>query len=310
MSGYLALLAGLICAAVGGELFVRGAASLAGWARIAPRVIGATLAAFATSGPELAVAISAASAGIPGIALGDALGANVFNIGLILGLALTAFGGIRGTRRATRRDVAVALVAPLVTGVLLFDGRLSRVDGLLLLAMFFAWLVAMVGEARRGREPAVREAETRQGAIASAQCAAGLACLALAGHWIVIGASDIARAIGLGELVIGATIVATGTTVPELATTLVARLRGQDEIGLGTVLGSNLFNGLFIVAVAAIIHPIAAEPGDVVWVLGFGLLVVACAVPDRAGALPRSRGPLLLVLHALYLAIMIGAGRG
>ena len=143
MNDYLALTAGVICAGIGGELFVRGAVGLAHWARVSPGIIGATVVAFATSSPELAVAVSSALAGEPQISLGDALGSNVVNVALILGIALT-ISAIRTLRESVKRDLPVALLVPVITGVLFLDGVLSRIDGWILMGTFIAWLAAVI----------------------------------------------------------------------------------------------------------------------------------------------------------------------
>lgn len=307
MNDWLLLALGIACAGAGGEFFVRGAVGLARWARIAPGIIGATVAAFATSSPELAVAVSAALAGDPKIALGNALGANVVNVALILALVI-AFTGLRVHRDALRRDFPVALAVPVATAVLLADGELSRPDGVLMLALFAAWLAVTAVEARRQRSAAQAVLGEARHGMALLSGAGGLALLAAAGALIVAGARGIATELGLDEFVIGATIVALGTTVPELATALVSRLRGHDEVGLGTILGSNIFNGLFIVAVAAVVRPIAADPGEVAVALGFGLVALACTWPGRSGHIGRGRGALLLGLYAAYVGTIIGLG--
>lgn len=297
---YAALVSGVVCAGIGGELFVRGAVGLAHWARVSPGIIAATVAAFATSSPELAVSVSSAMAGRPQIALGDALGSNVVNIALILALALLV-SGIRSPRDTVKRDFPVALIVPVITGVLFLDGVLSRIDGLLLLGMFLSWLVAAIIEARKQRSAAGRVLGEHRGWLALALCIVGLAFLGAAGHLIVTGAKGIAISFGVDEFVIGATIVAVGTSVPELATTVIAKLRGHDEVALGTILGSNIFNGLFIVAVAAVIFPITVDWREVAVALVFGLLAVVFTYPTRRGFLERRRGVLLLILYGVYL---------
>ena len=304
MDNALLLLSGVIAAGVGGDLFVRGAVGLAHWARIPAGIIGATVAAFATSSPECAVAISAALAGTPGISLGDALGSNVVNIALILGLVLL-FADLHVPRGVLSRDFPVALLAPCLLAVLALDGVLSRLDGVMLLVVFATWLMATVLEARRQRS-AVEQVvvEQRRGRTVLA-CLAGLALLIVAGRLIVLGATGLAQVFGLGEFVIGATVVAIGTSIPELATAVIARLRGHDEIGLGTVLGSNIFNGFWIVAVTAIITPIAVPWHEVGVSLGFGVITVAFLFPVRDGMLPRKCGALLLALYIVYVATML-----
>jgi cation:H+ antiporter len=301
---YAALIFGIVCAGIGGELFVRGAVGLARWSRISPGIIGATVAAFATSSPELSVSISSALAGKPQIALGDALGSNVVNVALILGAAL-AISGIQSPRAALKRDFPVALLVPVVTGVLFLDGELSRVDGVLMLCAFSGWLVATIIEARKQRSAAEEVMGAQRLTSAVVYCLVGLLFLAGAGSFIVSGARGIAGYFGVGEFVIGATVVAVGTSVPELATAIVAKLRGHDEVGLGTILGSNIFNGLFIVALAATIHPIVIGWREVFIALVFGIVALGCSYPAGNGFIERRRGFLLLVLYAAYLTTVL-----
>ncbi|NMG27714.1 calcium/sodium antiporter [Aromatoleum evansii] len=300
MNDYLGLLAGVVAAGIGGELFVRGTVGLAHWARISPGIIGATVAAFATSSPELSVSVNSALDGTPQIALGDALGSNVVNVALILALALV-IAGIQSPRDSLRRDFPVALLVPVITGVLFLDGVLSRVDGLLLLALFLAWLSAAVIEARRQRSAAEAVMGAPRAGAAIASAVVGLGFLVLSGNIIVISAKGIATTYGIDEFIIGATLVAIGTSTPELATTVIAKLRGHDEVSLGTILGSNIFNGLLIVAVAAIIHPIETDWREVAVALVCGLIALAVTWPPRDGFISRRRGVILLALYAVYI---------
>jgi cation:H+ antiporter len=301
---YTALILGIVCAGIGGELFVRGAVGLARWSRISPGIIGATVAAFATSSPELSVSISSALAGRPQIALGDALGSNVVNVALILGAAL-AISGIQSPRAGVKRDFPVALLVPVITGVLFLDGELSRVDGVLMLCAFSAWLIATIIEARKQRSAAEEVLGAPRIWAAVAYCVVGLLFLTGAGRFIVSGARGIALHFGVGEFVIGATVVAVGTSVPELATAIIAKLRGHDEVGLGTILGSNIFNGLFIVALAATIHPIVVGWRAVFIALVFGIVALGCCYPPSNGFIERRRGVVLLVLYAAYLTTVL-----
>jgi cation:H+ antiporter len=304
MDNYLLLLLGVIAAGCGGELFVRGAVGIAHWARIPAGIIGATVAAFATSSPECAVAVSAALAGTPGISLGDALGSNIVNVALILGLVLL-IADLHAPRDSLKRDFPVAMLAPCLLAVLAFDGVLSRLDGFMLLGVFVTWLIATILEARRQRSAAEHVLGEYHAGRAMWACLAGLALLIVAGRLIVTGAIGVAHAFGLGEFVIGATVVAVGTSMPELATAVIAKLRGHDELGLGTVLGSNIFNGLWIVAVAAIITPITVSWQTVGIGLGFGVITVAFLFPGRDGLLTRKRGALLLALYMVYVATIL-----
>lgn len=304
---YVALILGVVCAGIGGELFVRGAVGLASWTRISAGIIGATVAAFATSSPELSVSINSALVGKPQIALGDALGSNVVNVALILGTALS-ISGIQTPRAGLRRDFPVALVVPVITGVLCLDGELSRLDGVLMLGAFFAWLTSTIIEARKQRSAAEVVLGAHRLWSAIGYCVFGLLFLVGAGRLIVDGARGIALQFGVGEFLIGATVVAVGTSVPELATAVISKLKGHDEVGLGTILGSNIFNGLFIVAVAACIHPIAIAGRQVFGALVFGVVAMACSYPNSGGFIERRRGVLLLTLYVTYLATVLQSG--
>jgi len=304
---YVLLVAGVVCAAVGGELFVRGVVGVARWARVSAGIVGATFAAFATSSPELSVSVTSALAGTPQIALGDALGSNVVNLALILGLALLV-SPIHAPRSSLRRDFPVALLVPLLLGGLAYDGMLSRADGIVLFALFVTWLVIVVLEVRRQRSAAGQMlGEVRHG-MALLSCLGGLVFLVASGKLIVMGAKGIALTYGIDEFVIGATLVAVGTSAPELATAIIAKLRGHDEVGLGTLLGSNIFNGLFIVAVAAMIHPVLIDWAEVMSGLVLGLLATVVIYPGKSGCLGRKRGWSLLALYAAYLGLILQAG--
>jgi cation:H+ antiporter len=304
MNPYFALLTGVVCAGLGGELFVRGSVGLALWARVSAGIIGATVAAFATSSPELSVAIGSALSHKPEISLGDAVGSNVVNVALILGIAL-CISGIQSPQLSIRRDFPVALLVPAVLAALSLDGMLSRMDGLLLLALFTVWLIATVIAARRERSASAKVLGEARIGPAVLQASVGLAFLGGSGHFIVSGARGIALAFGVPEFIVGATLVAVGTSMPELATTIVSKIRRHDEIGLGTILGSNIFNGLFIVGVAAAICPIRVAERGVAVALGFGLVTTAVIWPQRSGLIVRSRGAILLALYLVYVIALI-----
>lgn len=302
---FLFLGSGALAAGIGGELFVRGSVGLGHWARLSPGIIGATVAAFATSSPELSVAATAALEGKPQISLGDALGSNVVNVALILALTVVV-SGLRLPQENTRRDLPVALAGPLLTGLLLLDGTLSRFDGWVLLGVFFLWMVRVVLEVRRQRSAAEEILGERRGWLALLYFGAGLLLLLVAGRLVVAGARGIALSFGIDAFLIGATLVAIGTSMPELATSVVAKLRGHDEVGLGTILGSNIFNSLWVVGVAATITPIRVPGQEVELVLGFGIgALLLLIVPNGSGFLPRWRGWLLLTLYGGYLTAIV-----
>ena len=299
--GWLAV--GLVLAAGGGELFVGGTLNLARALRVPAAIVGATVAAFATSGPELSVAIQAGLAGAPEVSLGDALGSNVVNIALILGVALL-LGPMRIGGAGVGRDLLAALVVPPLTLALGWDGELGRLDALVLLAVFCGWIVLSVREALQART-AETAAPTASLWPTAARLALGLGLLLGAGKAIVLGAEGIGHALGWSQFVIGGVLVAIGTSMPELATTVISRLKGHDDVGLGTVLGSNVFNGAFVVAVAALLHPIRVDLADVGTTLAVGIMATVAVLPLRVLGFGPLRGLGLLALYAGYLLVLL-----
>lgn len=305
-SDVLTLLAAIPLAALGGTGFLKGMLGVAALLRLPNGLVATTLAAFATSSPEMAVSSMAALSGKPGIGLGDALGSNVVNVGLILGVSLL-FRPLKCRFGESRRDFVLALAVPVLTLILALDGMLARLDGILLLALFAIWTTLVARQAVAHRRDAPVHSEQEIGAArAWLLLLAGLIALIFAGRLFVSGASGIATAMGLHPYMIGATVVAIGTSLPELVTVLLSRLRGHDDVGLGTLLGSNLFNGLAVVGVAATIHPIGAPLSEVGVAVVFGVLTVLLVV-SRSGTIPRIRGLVLIAAYCAFLFMTAAA---
>ncbi|MBK9019850.1 MAG: calcium/sodium antiporter [Sulfuritalea sp.] len=301
MTDLALILGAILLAAAGGEAFLRSILGAALHLRVPKVVAATTLAAFATSSPELTVSSVAAFAGQPEIGLGDALGSNVVNIALIFGLALL-YGAVQTTRQDFGRDFYLALAVPVLTFVLILDGRIDRPEALLLLAAFLAWLAWTVRGALRNRSDAVIvEAGELSAGTSLLLGVIGLGALIAAGRLFVGGATGLAAALGVDTYVIGVVLVAIGTSLPELVTVILSRLRGHDDIGVGTLIGSNLFNGLAIVGVAGTIHPIAAPLGEVALTLAAGAFALLLLLPDRSGQIVRTRGVLLSGLYAAFV---------
>lgn len=241
---------------------MRGAARLAAAAGISPLVIGLTIVAFGTSSPELVVSVRAALARAPDIALGNVVGSNIFNVLVILGLSALA-APLVVAQRLVRLDVPLMIaVSALLLGLAL-DGRIGRGDAAVLCAGIAAYTAFVIRYSVR-EGAAVRDEYAREfGAGAAPRAvglqllvvAAGLGMLVLGADWLVRGAAELARRLGVSELVIGLTIVAAGTSLPELATSVVASVRGERDIAVGNVVGSNLFNVLAIVGVSGLVAP-------------------------------------------------------
>jgi cation:H+ antiporter len=295
---------GLLFAGCGGELFVRGLVGLAAWLRMPAGVIGATVAAFATSSPELTVAVSAAGEGRPEIALGDALGSNIVNIGLVVGVVLAL--GATSAADVSRRDALTGLAMALLLLVLVLDEEVSRRDGAVLLIAFSAWLAVTVERALRGRSDIVATVAERRHGRALVAAALGLISLVLAGRLIVAGAKSISEDLGLSTFVVGVVLVSLGTSAPELATAVIARVRGHAEVGLGAAFGSNIFNTSFIIGIAALIAPIGVVRRDVSISVLFGAALVAVVLVGSSGRrLPRWRGFVLLAAYAASILVLL-----
>lgn len=297
------LLSGMVLAALGGEVFIRGAVGLAARLRVPPGIIGATIAAFATSAPEMAVGINAALAGASQVAAGDALGSNVVNLGLVLG-AVVLIAPLRLEARAVLRDLPLTAGAPLLLGLLAADGRVSRVDAGALIVVFAVWLTTTVLQAFRERDGASPLRGEPGIGQAMLLVTAGAALLAIAGRLVVLGALAVGQRLGLDAFFVGATLVALGTSMPELATALLARLRGHADLGAGTVMGSNIFNTLWIVGVAALIQPFDVRAAELSVAVAAGAVGALLLFPAGSWVIGRLRGALLLGGYALYVGVL------
>lgn len=299
------LTVGVALALAGGELFVRGAVDGARLLRVPPGIIGVTIAAFATSSPETSVAINAAISGVGAIAIGDDLGSNVVNVALILALALL-LAHMPVTFKEIRRDLVFAFLTPVLIGLVVMDGHFSRLEGLGLWAAFAFWLGLVIREAMEHRNRISEEtiAKVEHPVRSLLLGVLGLGLLLVAGRLIVNGAEGLALALGLSKFVVGAVVVAIATSSPEMATTLIARLRGHDDLSLGNILGSNIYNGLFIAPLAAVIRPLDIGLHDLGLTLAVGAATIVLVVPT-AGSIGRLRGVLLLLAYALYVFLTL-----
>jgi len=297
------LLLGFILACIGGEFFVRGSVGIAHWARISPGIIGATVAAFGTSSPELSVAINSGLTNQSDIALGDALGSNLLNVALILGITL-CISGIQSNRESIKRDFPSALLIPIITAFFAYDGVLSRIEAVLILLYFVIWLTLTVIEAKKQRDLTDKIIGEHNIIKVLMITLSGLAILFVSGKFIVTGAGAIAISLGIDKFIVGAIIVAIGTSTPELATTVIAKLKGHDEVGLGTIIGSNIFNGGFIVSVSALISPIVFNWNEVLITLIFGVVTILITYPYKDGFISRKKGFLLLAIYVFYIFLL------
>jgi len=309
----LLILAGLGVLTAGAEGLVRGGAALALRLGITPLAVGLTVVAFGTSSPELVVSLSTAFEGRGDLAVGNVVGSNIFNVALILGVAALVRPAAANAQ-VVRVDVPIVIASSALLVALLADGRLGPLEGTVLLAGAGAYTAYTLWAARREAPEVQAEADA---ALPTADgplwrdvlfVAGGLVLLVAGARMLVTGAVSIAEAAGMSEAVIGLTILAAGTSLPELATSLVAALRGQSDIAIGNVVGSNIFNVLGILGVTALVRPLA--PGGIGPVdLGVMLVLAVALLPLlRTGfRLDRLEGALLLLAYVGYTTYLLVA---
>lgn len=310
------ILIGLVMLVAGAETLVRGASRLAARVGISPLVIGLTVVAFGTSTPEAAVSVQAALGGNGDIAIGNVLGSNIANILLILGLAALV-APLVVARQLVRFDLPVMLGIGVVVYLLARDGQLGRAEGVALLVGIVAYTGVLVALSRRGQlQPVGVPAEptsVRQGRAAwmtdVLMALAGLLLLGIGGHLLVDGASNLARALGLSELLIGLTVVAVGNSLPELATSMLAALHGHREIAVGNVVGSSIFNLLLVVGLGAVIATdgLSVSPNALSLDFPVMLAVFALCLPVFYSyyRISRVEGALFFVYYLAYLAYAV-----
>jgi len=262
----LAVLCGLTLLLWSADRFVEGAASIARHWGMSPLLIGMLIVGFGTSAPEILVSATASLEGNPSIALGNAFGSNITNIALILGLT-ALISPIAVHSSVLRKELPVLMGVTLVVAFQLLDGDLSRADALVLIAIFISLLVWSLVQSRASRNDSLGaeiETELQDRTMAAGRAwlwlLVGLLVLIISSRLLVWGAVEIARFVGVSDLVIGLTVIAIGTSLPELASSLIAARKGEHDIAFGNVVGSNLFNTLAVVGIAGVIHPLAVEP--------------------------------------------------
>ncbi len=307
----VSLLAGLVLLTLGAEGLVRGASSLARRLGLSPLVIGLTVVAFGTSTPELVVSLGAALQGNSGIALGNVIGSNIGNIGLILGGA-ALITPLQVQAQIIRIDIPIMIGVSVVLGGMLIDGAVGRVEGLILVAGLVAYTTFTLVMARRSAAPAVADSfdagvPASSGLGRDLLFVAGGLALLMGGAQLLVGAAvAIAERFGVSQAVIGLTIVGVGTSLPELATSFAAALRGASDIAIGNVVGSNIFNVLGILGTTALVQPLAAaELGllDSGMMVGLALLILPLAWSGFT--MTRWEGAVLLLLYAGYVAMLV-----
>lgn len=301
----------------GAELLVRGASRLAIAAGISPLVVGLTVVAFGTSSPELAVTVGSSYAGQADLALGNVIGSNIFNVLFILGIS-ALIAPLVVAQQLVRLDVPVMIGASLLALVMALDGQIGRIDGVLLFAGAATYTLFLIRQSRResagvrGEYDEAFGGEERGGSSPVLNVVlvfAGLGLLVLGAQWLVEAAVTTATALGVSELVIGLTVVAAGTSLPEVATSILATVRGERDIAVGNVVGSNIFNILAVLGLGSIVAPagVPVSSGALTFDIPVMIAVAIATLPIffSGYVIARWEGALFLGYYVAYTVYLV-----
>jgi cation:H+ antiporter len=309
----LAVIAGFALLVWGADRFVDGASATARNLGVSPLIIGLTIVGFGTSAPEMLVSAMAAWQGNPALGIGNAIGSNITNIGLVLGVT-ALITPLLVKSDTLRREYPLMFIIMLVGLMLLLDGEMNRLDGIILvigLVLMIIWMIRI--SLRRDHDPMEDEFEKEIPRLSTGKAlfwlAVGLILLLGSSRMLVWGAVNIAEAMGISDLVIGLTIVAIGTSLPELAASIMSALRNEPDIAIGNVIGSNMFNLLAVLGIPGIIHPTILEPEvlsrDYFYMIGLSIALFVMAYGFRGqGRINRLEGLILLIAYFVYLGLL------
>lgn len=309
MLKYILLVGGFFLLIKGADLFVDGSSAAAKKLKVSPLIIGMTIVAMGTSLPETSVSVSAALAGKNELAISNVVGSNIFNLMVVCGMcALLCPLKIDGI--SLKRDFPFSIA---IAGLLMLlgklDGSVGHIDGVILLIVFTGFLVLMISTARKQQGADEDEIKSMPVWKLILFIIIGMAAIGVGGKMVVSGASDIARRFGMSDNLIGMTVVALGTSLPELVTSVVAAKKNEVDMALGNVIGSNIFNILFVLGAAAAIHPVAFTSlnliDSAVLILMSGLVLLFCF---RSKKLVRWQGAIMLLVYGGYTAYIINRG--
>lgn len=300
---------GLALLIAGGEFLVKGAVGIAAKARLSKLVIGMTVVSFGTSTPELLVSLQSASVGLPELAIGNVVGSNIANLALVLGVTVLIFP-MPVARNTIRYDWPMMMIASLLFYIFALDLEIVRWEGLLMFAILISFITFIIVKSRKSSEPnnpEIPELEEMTKNISTSKhmlfIAIGLVGLYFGSTWLIDGAKAIAEDFGISKHVIGITIIAFGTSVPELATSCVAAYKKETDISVGNLVGSNIFNILAVLGLTAMVKPIPIEDivmsWDVLWMIGIALLLLPMMIIHRK--VGRFSGVILLGIYVTYI---------
>ncbi len=301
LSACLFIVVGFIFLVKGADWFVDNASGIATKIGISPLVIGLTIVAFGTSMPELAVSVTAALEGANEIAVGNVVGSNLFNLLVVAGLSACIFP-LAVNPTIMKRDWPVSTLAAVLLAIFLYDRTISIWEGVILL-IFFAF--TLYTQLKNGKETDETKTENRSMINLIIFLIIGIACIIIGGQLAVEGATELARILGLSETLIGLTVVAVGTSLPELVTSVVAARKGENEIAMGNVIGSNVFNLLCILGVSAVLHPIHVEATAFIDTLILCVVSIGYWFICKKYKLDRKVGISMIFVYILFTAYII-----
>lgn len=308
-----ALIAGLVILVWSADRFVLGAAATARFMGISPLIIGLTIVSLGTSAPEMFVSTMAALDGSGGLAVGNAIGSNIANIALVLGVtALVAAIPIQ--KKLVKKEIPLLLLITIIAGLVLADLTLDLFDAIILMIALVLAIYLLFQQTNDSGEAVIDEDDQAEIDSMPAKNAifwliAGLAALMISSKMLVWGASSIAQAFGISDLVIGLTIVAVGTSLPELAASVTSALRGHHDIAIGNIIGSNIFNLLAVLPIPGLLAPLVIDSEvmtrDYLMMLGLTIaLIIIIALSYRRGVIPRFTGWILIASYAAYMTLL------
>ena len=308
------LIIGLIVLIIGGDYLVRGSSSIALRLHLSPLVVGLTIVAFGTSAPELLISIQSALKGSPDIAMGNVVGSNICNLALVLGITAVV-NPVKVQLNSIRVDWPMTMGASILLYLLVLEGILTAIEGVIFIVCLIVYVAFIVTQSRKDVKSAKLKLDIAALPDAPKQqiwkdiffIILGCVALFFGSEWFVISAKDLALSLGVEERVVGLTIVAFGTSLPEMVTAAVASFKGESDLALGNLMGSNIFNILSILGITAIIQPISVHEvilnKDLIWMLMITLMILPLMIVRRE--VGRGDGAVLLIVYAVYIYTVV-----
>ena len=311
----LLLLGGLALLVAAGELLVRGAAGLALKANISPMMVGLTVVSIGTSAPELFASVRAALEGNPGLAVGNVIGSNIANISLVLGIT-ALINPVGVSKSLLKFDAPLMVLASLIFMFFAWDLELSFIEGVIFVSLLFAFIGSLIYRSRKEKKQQdalesdvedLVEYQSKGYAFLITLIIAGCIGLYFGSEWFISGARNIASDLGVNDYIIGVTVVAFGTSIPELVASSIAALRNQGDLSIGNLVGSNIFNILSVIGITSMISPLPVDGAilefDIWWMLGIALLIFP--IMRSKYIVSRWQGALLLIIYLAYIFMVI-----